>query len=105
MRRCHRQDQARGQQRCQQIVGGLDTTRVEPRPQGSAPWACSTCGDRDLAGGGAKLGCDAGGWTVRSHPGEGATAHYAAFDVSDKETAIHVLDAHGKAVWKGKRPS
>ena len=32
-------------------------------------------------------------------------AHYAAFDVSDKETAIHVLDAHGKLVWKGKRPS
>ena len=32
-------------------------------------------------------------------------AHYAAFDVSDKETAIHVLDEHGKPVWKGKRPS
>ncbi len=32
-------------------------------------------------------------------------AHYAAFDVSDKETAIHVLDAHGRLVWKGKRPS
>jgi transposase len=32
-------------------------------------------------------------------------AHYAAFDVSDKETAIHVLDEHGKLVWKGKRPS
>ena len=31
--------------------------------------------------------------------------HYAAFDVSDKETAIHVLDEHGKSVWKGKRPS
>lgn len=30
---------------------------------------------------------------------------YAAFDVSDKETAIHVLDEHGKSVWKGKRPS
>ena len=32
-------------------------------------------------------------------------AHYAAFDVSDKETAIHVLDEHGGLVWKGKRPS
>jgi hypothetical protein len=32
-------------------------------------------------------------------------AHYAAFDVSDKETAIYVLDEHGKLVWKGKRPS
>ena len=32
-------------------------------------------------------------------------AHYAALDVSDKETAIHVLDEHGKLVWKSKRPS
>ena len=32
-------------------------------------------------------------------------AHYAAFDVSDKETAIHVLDGHGGPVWKGRRPS
>jgi transposase len=32
-------------------------------------------------------------------------AHYAAFDVSDRETAIHVLDEHGKPVWRGKRPS
>jgi len=32
-------------------------------------------------------------------------AHHAAFDVSDKETAIHVLDEHGKPVWKGKRAS
>jgi transposase len=31
--------------------------------------------------------------------------HYAALDVSDKETAIHVLDEHGKPVWRGKRPS
>src|SRR5918997_6661329 len=38
-------------------------------------------------------------------PREGAMAHYAAFDVSDKDTAIHVLDEHGKPVWKGKRPS
>ena len=32
-------------------------------------------------------------------------AHYAAFDVSDKDTAIHVLDEHGRLVWKGKRAS
>jgi transposase len=32
-------------------------------------------------------------------------AHYAAFGVSDKETATPVLDGHGKLVWKGKRPS
>jgi transposase len=31
--------------------------------------------------------------------------HYAALDVSDKETAVHVLDESGKLVWKGKRPS
>src|SRR3712207_6869122 len=39
------------------------------------------------------------------HPGEGAMPHYAAFDVSDKDTAIHVLDEHGGLVWKGKRAS
>ena len=32
-------------------------------------------------------------------------AHYAAFDVSDKETAVHVLDERGRLVWKGKRRS
>jgi transposase len=32
-------------------------------------------------------------------------AHCAALDVSDKETAIHVLDGQGQLVWKGKRPS
>ncbi len=32
-------------------------------------------------------------------------AHYAAFDVSDKETANHVLDEHGGLVWKGNRAS
>ncbi len=32
-------------------------------------------------------------------------AHDAAFDVSDKDTAIHVLDEHGRLVWKGKRAS
>jgi len=28
-------------------------------------------------------------------------AHYAGLDVSDKETAIHVVDASGKTVWRG----
>jgi hypothetical protein len=37
-------------------------------------------------------------------PGRGALAHYAAFDVSGKETAIHVPDGHGRPVCKGKRP-
>ena len=32
-------------------------------------------------------------------------AHYAAFDVSDKGTAVHALDEHGRPVWKGKRAS
>ena len=32
-------------------------------------------------------------------------AYHAAFDVSDKETAIRVPDSRGKLVWKGKRPS
>ena len=31
--------------------------------------------------------------------------HYAAFDASDKETAIHVLDGQGRLFWKGERPS
>ena len=53
---------------------------------------------RGSAGGGATLGCDAGGWSVRLHLAVDAMAHYAAFDVSDKETAIHVLDEHGKLV-------
>ncbi len=30
---------------------------------------------------------------------------YAALDVLDKDTAIHVLDEHGRLVWKGKRAS
>ena len=37
--------------------------------------------------------------------GEDAMVHYAAFDLSDRETAIHVLDEPGKPVWKGKRLS
>ena len=32
-------------------------------------------------------------------------AHCAAFDGSDKDTAVHALDEHGKPVWKGKRAS
>jgi transposase len=35
----------------------------------------------------------------------GVMAHHAAFDVSGRETAIHVLIEHGKPVWRGKRPS
>jgi transposase len=31
--------------------------------------------------------------------------HYAALDVSNDETAIHVLDEAGRTVWRGKRPS
>ena len=34
---------------------------------------------------------------------EGVMVQYAALDVSDKDTAIHVLDEQGKLVWKGKR--
>jgi transposase len=40
-----------------------------------------------------------------AHPGEATMAHYAGLDVSDKETAIHVVDGSGKTVWRGKRPS
>jgi transposase len=32
-------------------------------------------------------------------------AHYAGLDISDKDTAIHVVDGLGKTVWRGKRPS
>jgi transposase len=31
--------------------------------------------------------------------------HYAALDVSNEETAIHVLDENGRTVWRGKRAS
>ncbi len=31
--------------------------------------------------------------------------HYAALDVSNEETAIHVLDETGRTVWRGKRAS
>ncbi|WP_444980404.1 hypothetical protein, partial [Methylobacterium soli] len=49
---------------------------------------------RGSAGGGAALGCDAGRWSVRFHLAVDALAHYAAFDVADKETAVHVLVEH-----------
>ena len=32
-------------------------------------------------------------------------AHYAGLDISDKDTAIHVVDDNGKLVWRGKRAS
>lgn len=31
--------------------------------------------------------------------------HYAAFDVSNNETAIHIIDETGATVWRGKRAS
>ena len=31
--------------------------------------------------------------------------HYAALDVSNEETAIHVVDEAGRTVWRGKRAS
>ena len=31
--------------------------------------------------------------------------HYAALDVSNEETAIHIVDELGKTVWRGKRPA
>src|SRR5919206_1783547 len=31
--------------------------------------------------------------------------HYAALDVSNRETAIHVVDETGRTVWRGKRAS
>ena len=38
-------------------------------------------------------------------PREAIMAHYAELDVSDKDTAIHVVDDNGKLVWRGKRAS
>ena len=32
-------------------------------------------------------------------------AHYVGLDVSDRDTAIHVIDETGKMVWRGKRAS
>ena len=31
--------------------------------------------------------------------------HYAALDVSNDQTAIHVVDETGRTVWRGKRAS
>jgi transposase len=38
-------------------------------------------------------------------PWESIMTQYAALDVSDKETAIHVIDETGRMVWRGKRAS
>jgi hypothetical protein len=32
-------------------------------------------------------------------------SHYAALDVSNEQTAIHVIDEAGRTVWRGKRAS
>ena len=36
---------------------------------------------------------------------ESSMPHYAALDVSNAETAIHVVDEAGRTVWRGKRVS
>src|SRR5918997_5111860 len=36
---------------------------------------------------------------------ESSMSHYAALDVSNQETAIHVVDEAGRTVWRGKRAS
>jgi transposase len=36
---------------------------------------------------------------------EAIMAHYVGLDVSDRDTAIHVIDETGKMVWRGKRAS
>src|SRR5215210_2100624 len=36
---------------------------------------------------------------------ESSMPHYAALDVSNDETAIHVVDEAGRTVWRGKRAS
>src|SRR5215217_1512487 len=36
---------------------------------------------------------------------ESSMPHYAALDVSNAETAIHVVDEAGRTVWRGKRAS
>ena len=43
--------------------------------------------------------------TLSSSALESLMPHYAALDVSNDETAIHVLDESGRTVWRGKRPS
>src|SRR3954451_3449710 len=43
--------------------------------------------------------------TFSSSALESLMPHYAALDVSNAETAIHVLDETGRTVWRGKRPS
>src|SRR3954469_22083814 len=36
---------------------------------------------------------------------ESSMPHYAALDVSNEQTAIHVVDEAGRTVWRGKRAS
>src|SRR5688572_22325567 len=36
---------------------------------------------------------------------ESSMPHYAALDVSNDQTAIHVVDEAGRPVWRGKRAS
>src|SRR3954453_14719218 len=36
---------------------------------------------------------------------ESCMPHYAALDVSNEQTAIHVIDEAGRTVWRGKRAS
>src|SRR4051812_24966 len=43
--------------------------------------------------------------TFSSSALESLMPHYAALDVSNDETAIHILDEAGRTVWRGKRPS
>src|SRR3954465_10638382 len=43
--------------------------------------------------------------TLSSSALESLMPHYAALDVSNDETALHVLDEAGRTVWRGKRPS
>src|SRR3954462_1282789 len=43
--------------------------------------------------------------TLSSSALESLMPHYAALDVSNDETAIHILDEAGRTVWRGKRPS
>jgi transposase len=64
----------------------------------------STCADRDLAIWVANWErCE---WIVCSRQlREGIMAHYVGLDVSDKDTAIHIVDEGGRMVWRGKRAS
>src|SRR3954465_9684262 len=43
--------------------------------------------------------------TLSSSALESLIPYYAALDVSNDETALHILDEAGRTVWRGKRPS